>query len=304
MTKPNLKEMLSRQQLFVPCVYDCMSAKAAEIAGFKAMFLSGGAISYSQNGLPDMAFSTADEMIAVVERITNVTDLPLMVDADDGYGESPVVVYHTVKRLIKAGAQGFCIDDNTGIRGFERMEAVKADPSRPLEHPVISREAWLSKIKASVEACEGTDVLVIARTECALQEGFDEAIERCVRARELGCDMTLICGGLNDLETAKYVNKYDKGWKMFPDIFSVNGVPNAELDDLAKEGFNLVTFHIFEKAALYGMMLYGSQNIKNGNTVFSATHDLKGSVDPGELEKALTMNRDLWRARAREFLDV
>jgi len=304
MAKPRIKEMLAREQIFAPCVYDCMSAKAAEMAGFKAMFLSGGAISYSQNGLPDMAFSTADEMIAVVERITNVTDLPLLVDADDGYGESPVVVYHTVKRLIKAGAQGFCIDDNTGFRGFERMEASRQDPSRPYTHPVISREAWLAKIKAAIEACEGTDMLVIARTECATQEGFDEAIERCVRARELGADMTLICGGLYDIETARYVNKYDKGWKMFPDIFSVNGVPNAELSDLAEEGFNLVTFHIFEKAALYGMMLYGSQNIKNGNTVFSETHDFKGSVTAEELEKALTMNKELWRARQRDFLDV
>ncbi|NLL46928.1 MAG: isocitrate lyase/phosphoenolpyruvate mutase family protein [Clostridiales bacterium] len=304
MAKPNIKEMLAKEQLFVPCVYDCMSAKAAEIAGFKAMFLSGGATAYSQNGLPDMGFLNAEEMIAVVERITNVTDLPLLADADDGYGESPVVVYNTVKRLIKAGAAGFCIDDNTGIRGFERAEASRVDPSRPHLHPVISREAWLSKIKAALEACEGTDMLVIARTECALQEGFDEAIERCVRARELGCDMTLICGGLHDLETAKYVNKYDKGWKMFPDIFSVDGVPNAQLSDLEKEGFNLVTFHIFEKAALYGMMLYGSENMKNGNTVFSETHDLKGSVEAEELEKALTMNKDLWRARQRDFLDV
>ncbi len=304
MAKRNLKEMLAGEQLFAPCVYDCMSARAAELAGFKAMFLSGGAIAYSQNGLPDMAFSTADEMIAVVERITNTTDLPLMADADDGYGESPAVVYHTVKRLIKAGAQGFCIDDTTGFRGFERIEACKADPSRPRTHPVISREAWLAKMKAAVAACEGTDTVVIARTECVMQEGLDEAIERCVRARQLGCDMTLICGGLTDLKTAKYVNTYDKGWKMFPDIFSVDGVPNAELPELAAEGFNLVTFHIFEKAALYGMMLYGSQNIKRGNTVFSETHDLKGTVGSDELTAALTMNRALWRDRERSFLNV
>ena len=304
MAKPNLKKMLATEQLFSPCVYDCMSAKAAEIAGFNSMFLSGGAISYSQNGLPDMAFSTADEMIAVVERITNTVDLPLMADADDGYGESPAVVYHTVKRLIKAGAQGFCIDDTTGYRGFERMEACKADPTRPVTHPVVPREVWLSKMKAAVAACEGTDMLVIARTECVLQEGLDEAIERCIRARALGCDMTLICGGLTDIETARYVNAYDKGWKMFPDVFSVDGVPNAELSDLAEEGFNLVTFHIFEKAALYGMLLYGKENMKNGNTVFSETHDLKGSVTQSELKDALSMNAALWRNRERAFMDV
>lgn len=303
MQRPLIKEMLGREQIFAPCVYDCMSAKAAEIVGYKAMFLSGGAIAYSQNGLPDMGFATVDEMIAVVERITNCTHLPLLVDADDGYGESPVVVYHTIRRLIKAGAQGFCIDDTTGFRGFERGIAARANPEKPYQHRVISREAWLAKMKACVEACKGTDAFVIARTECFQQYGIEEALERTIRARALGCEMTLICGGLTTIKDAEYIAKYDKGWKMFPDVFSVDGVPNAELGDLDKLGFNLVTFHIFEKAALYGMMLYGTKNAAAGNTVFSENHDLKGSVSPQELEEALAMNREEWLEKEKDFMN-
>lgn len=303
MSKPNLQQMLAAEQLFVPCVYDCMSAKAAEAAGFKAIFLSGGAIAYSQCGLPDMAFSTADEMIAVVERITNCTDLPFLIDADDGYGESPVVVYHTVKRLIKAGAAAFTIDDSTGIRGFERMEAAKANPGRKMEQSAVSRKVWLSKIKAAVAACEGSDAFVIARVGVGPYD-MDEAVERTVRGRKLGAKMTMI-GGVRTLEDAQYINRYDKGWKMFPDVYSVDGKPNAELADVEKEGFNLVSFHIFEKAAMYGMMLYGSKNMQNGNTVFSETHDLHGgNVSPEELARALTMDKARWQALGQNLKRV
>lgn len=302
MKELKIKKMLAKEQLFVPCVYDCLSAKAAEKAGFKALMLSGGALAYSVNGLPDMAFSTPDELIWTVERITNCTDLPVLVDADDGYGESPIVVYNTVKRLIKAGASGMTIDDSTGIRGFERKIAAASSPdAKPYYHKVVSRKVWLSKIKATVEACKGTGALVIARTECAEEHGFNEAIERCVRARELGADMTLIVGGLKGIEEAKKVAEYDSGWKMWPDVFSVNGVPNVELKDVEKLGFNLVTFHIFEKAALYGMMLYGSKNIENGNTVFSETFDMNGLITQEELYEAISMDRKKWLTKLDGF---
>lgn len=258
MEHKSLKEMLSKEQLFVPCVYDCMSAKAAELSGYKAIFLSGGAMAYSQNGLPDMAFSTADEMVAISDRITSCVNIPLIVDADDGYGESPVVVYHTIRRLLKVGVQGFCLDDAGGYRGFERKVAAREN-GEVYTQECVSREVWLAKIKACVKACEGSNCVIIARTEVL---DLNEAIERCIRARMLGADMTLICRSMHSLEDGKKVARYDAGWKMWPDVYSVNGVPNVELEDVKKLGFNLVTFHVFEKAALYGMLFYGTQNMK------------------------------------------
>lgn len=293
MEKQTLKQMLASEQLFVPCVYDCMSARAAELSGYKAIFLSGGAIAYSQNGLPDMGFSTADEMIAVSDRITSCVSIPLIVDADDGYGESPIVVYHTIKRLLKAGVQGFCLDDAGGYRGFERKVAAKEN-NTPYSQACISREAWLSKIKACVEACAGTDCIVIARTEVP---DLNEAIERCIRARMLGADMTLICRAMRTLEDGKKVAEYDKGWKMWPDVYSVNGVPNVELEDVKKLGFNLVTFHVFEKAALYGMLRYGMEmkEKEKGNASDSFISD-----DPKikeEVKQALDFGRAMWLSK-------
>ena len=103
--KVKFRDLLSEGQLFAPCVYDCLSARAADLCRYQALMLSGGAVAYSMDGLPDMAFSTIDEVAWITERITNVNPWPLIFDADDGFGESPVVVYHNMYRLVKAGAR-------------------------------------------------------------------------------------------------------------------------------------------------------------------------------------------------------
>lgn len=270
--KITFRELLNKGQLFAPCVYDCMTARAADLCGYKSMMLSGGAIAYSQDGLPDMAFATIDEIIWAIERITNISPWPLIADADDGYGESPVVVYRNMYRVAKAGAMGLTLDDSTGIRGFERMHS--KNPMKGWN--VVPKEVWLAKIKAALTACEGSDCLVIARIHVPLNspEGFKEAIDRALRAKDLGAEMIML--GTHNMNMGNNVAKYVKGWKMWPDIFSVNGVPNCNLDEINKLGYRFVTMHLFEKAMMYGMMKYGTINHKNGNPVFSETHDMNG----------------------------
>jgi 2-methylisocitrate lyase-like PEP mutase family enzyme len=270
--KTTFRELVSKKQVFAPCVYDCITARAAEISGYEALMLSGGAIAYSMDGLPDMAFASIDEICWMTERISNISPLPVVVDADDGYGESPVVVYRNMYRLAKAGAMGITVDDSTGIRGFERLHQTgRAD--RPKE---VSKELWLTKIKASLAACEGTDCLVIARIGVNLKtrEGFIEAIDRALRAQDLGAEMIML--NTMDMDAGRRVAQNVKCWKMWPDIFSVNGVPNAKLEEIEKLGYNFVTMHLFEKAALYGMMKYGTENFKNQSSVFSELHDMGG----------------------------
>jgi len=273
------RDLLSEGQVFAPCVYDCLSARAAELCGFKALMLSGGAVSYSMNGLPDMAFSTIDEVAWITERITNANPLPLVVDADDGFGESPVVVYRNMHRLVKAGAMGITIDDSTGIRGAERFFYARAqgkEISMSEANKVVPRDLWLPKVKATLAACEGTDCVTIARIGVPIKtkEGFVEAMERALRAKDLGAEMIMV--NTQDLEDAKRVAKYVKGWKMWPDVTSKNGVPTVNLNDVYALGFNFVTMHIFEKAAMYGMMKYGLENFKNQSSVYSELHDLGG----------------------------
>lgn len=294
--KITAKELFeSGQQIFAPCVYDAMSARAAERSGYKCLMLSGGAIAYSMDGQPDMAFGTLDEIVTVVEAITNTVDIPLIADFDDGYGESPAVVYRNVKRLIRAGASGFTLEDATGIRGFERSEYYAANPdiSNPGNtHPetiCISREAWLAKIRAALAACEGTDCICIARTHAASAYGMEEAILRCELAKELGAPMTM-CGGLTFLEDGKRLAERDHGMKMWPDVICIDGRPAVELEDVRKLGFNFVTMHVFEKSALYGIFKYGSHDLPAKNVVFSTEHAM-GGLSEAEQKEILSMRR-------------
>ena len=85
-SKTTLKQLLKEGRVFAPCIWDCMSAKAAEMAGFKATLLSSGCMSFSMQGMPDLGLLTLDEVLMMTERITNISPLPLIVDAEDGYG--------------------------------------------------------------------------------------------------------------------------------------------------------------------------------------------------------------------------
>jgi methylisocitrate lyase len=272
--KTTLRELLAKEQIFAPCVWDCFSARAAESVGHKAAVLSGAALGFSMTGVPDVGIFSGEELIWATERLCNYTELPIIVDADDGYGETSLVAYNTCRRLAKAGAMAITLDDTTGFRGYLRwgkdfragVAAGKVDGNVP--HPVISQEQWLSKIRAALDGVAGTDCILIARTESKLGVGFEDAIERCVRATELGAEMTLIMG-LKSLDECERVNKVLPGWKMYPDVSTVNGKPDIELDDVAKYGFNLVTCHYLENASMYGMMDFGKHTVADRNTVYA-----------------------------------
>lgn len=300
MKKTTLRELLQKEQIFAPCIWDCRTARVAEVAGFKAALLSGGQLAESICGLPDIGLITADDLVQSTERICNYSPLPIIIDADDGFGDTPLTTYRLTQRLARAGAMALTLDDTTGIRGWNRWGAQMMGGYKDgdIDHKVISKEDWLAKTKASLAACEGTDCMVIARTECKLKYGLDEAIERCVRAIELGAEMTLIIG-LKTLEEAKKVAKHVPGWKMWPDVMSKNGIPDIELKDVAPLGFNLVTMHYLEKGSMYGMMDYSKHVIKDGSTVYSDQHDM--GMTPEERKKCMSLNLDWWLDLEKEF---
>lgn len=189
---PSLMELCEKEQILAPCIWDCRTAHAAELAGFKAILLSGGELAESVCGVPDIGLITADDLVQSAARISQYSVLPVIVDADDGFGDTPLAVYRLIKRLIEAGAKGCTLDDTTGIRGWNRWGSTYTknhsegkDDAKVL-HQSSTRERFMAKIKAALKAAEGTDFVVIARTECKLESGLDEAILRCQMARELG----------------------------------------------------------------------------------------------------------------------
>lgn len=285
----SLREQLSEGQVFAPCIWGCFSALAAEKSGFQTTLLSGASLCTDMCGLPDIGLITADDLVKGTEAITRYSYLPTIVDADDGYGETPLHAYRLAKRLQMAGAQGMSVDDTTGVRGFERFFLKMRNRETNILHPVVSREVWLAKLKAALEATKGTDFLVIARTEAKMQYGIDEALERCRLAREIGVEMTMIIGISNE-DDAVYVSERDPGWKMWPDVMSRNGVPDVTLERLDELGFNLVTMHVFEKAALAGMVDFGLHTIQERNTVYHDTYVprvIPGGFNQAQLEPML-----------------
>jgi methylisocitrate lyase len=290
--RATFREVVGRGLTFTPCVWDCYSAKAAELAGFEATLLSGASLGFSMSGVPDIGLHNQEELVWATQRIADYSPLPLVVDADDGFGDT-VNAYRTCRRLAKAGAGAITLEDTPNLRGSGRFEPAMQAATRAgkvggnVSHPVVSQELWLSKVKAALEACAGTDCVVIARTEAKLELGLEEAIERCLKAVELGAEMTFILA-LRTLEECQTVAEVLPGWKMFGDVATVDGVPFVRLTDIEPLGFNLVTMHYLEKGSMFGMLDYGRHVFRDRTTAYADDHTMGGLTRE---EQAAVMGR-------------
>lgn len=153
-------------------------ALLAKRAGFQALYLSGGGVAAGSLGLPDLGINTLEDVLIDVRRITDVCDLPLLVDIDTGFGPSAFNIERTVKSLIKAGAAAAHIEDQVGAK--------RCGP-RPGKE-IVSTEEMVNRIKAAVDAKTDPDFFLIARTDAIQAEGVDAAIERCKAYVEAGAD--------------------------------------------------------------------------------------------------------------------
>ena len=163
-------------------VAGCINAYAALMAertGFRALYLSGAGIAAASLGLPDLAISTLDDVLTDVRRITDSTDVPLLVDADTGFGSSSFNIARTVKSLIKSGAGAMHIEDQV---------QAKRCGHRPGK-AIVSEEEMVDRIKAAVDARTDPDFVLMARTDALAVEGLQSAIDRACACVEAGADM-------------------------------------------------------------------------------------------------------------------
>lgn len=154
-------------------------ALLAQRAGFKAIYLSGGGVAAGSLGLPDLGISSLDDVLTDVRRITDVCELPLLVDADTGFGASAFNVARTVKSMIKAGAGALHIEDQVGA---------KRCGHRPGKE-IVSQQEMVDRISAAVDARTDAQFVIMARTDALAVEGLDAAIARAVACVEAGADM-------------------------------------------------------------------------------------------------------------------
>src|ERR1700675_2595895 len=159
-------------------VINAYHAILARASGFKAIYLSGGGVAAGSLGLPDLGISNLDDVLTDIRRITDVCDLPLLVDVDTGFGASAFNVGRTTKSLIKFGAAAMHIEDQVGAKRCGHR------PGKEL----VSKDEMRDRIKAAVDAKTDPQFVVMARTDALAVAGLDRAIERALACVEAGAD--------------------------------------------------------------------------------------------------------------------
>jgi methylisocitrate lyase len=235
------RAVAEEQPLQVVGAINAYHAMMAERVGYRAIYLSGGGVAAASYGLPDLGMTSLNDVLADVRRITYVTELPLLVDIDTGWG-SAFNIARTVKEMIRAGAAGAHIEDQV---------LAKRCGHRPGK-AIVSKEEMVDRVKAAVDA-RSNDFVIMARTDALAVEGMDAAIERAVACVEAGADM-IFPEAMRDLE--QYRQFVDAvGVPVLANITEFGSTPLFTTDQLHGVGVGLVlyplsAFRAMNKAAL------------------------------------------------------
>ncbi|TXK59171.1 methylisocitrate lyase [Alkalisalibacterium limincola] len=217
-------------------------ALLAKRAGYRAIYLSGGGVAAGSLGLPDLGINTLDDVLTDVRRITDVCDLPLLVDIDTGFGPSAFNIERTVKSLVKFGAAACHIEDQVGA---------KRCGHRPGKE-IVSTQEMADRVKSAADARTDEAFFIIARTDAIASHGVDAAIERAIACVEAGAD-GIFAEAAYDLDTYKrFVDEV--GAPVLANITEFGQTPLFTRDELASVGvaiqlYPLSAFRAMNKAA-------------------------------------------------------
>ena len=243
MSNPNkmaakLREKIANGDFMpMPCCFDALSAKMIEQAGFGVTFMSGFAASASRLGQPDLGLMSYAEVVDQARNITDAISIPVIADGDTGYGNA-MNVRRTVEGFAKAGCAGVLIEDQLA-------------PKRCGHTPgkdVVTRDEAFDRIKAAVDARqEGTDILIMGRTDANHTHGLEEAIHRGKRYQEIGADIIFI-------EAPKTVEEMETICREVPGCHMANIVeggltPNLSMEQLQDVGFQFAAYPLTLLAA-------------------------------------------------------
>ena len=208
---------------------NAFTAKLAEAAGFRALYLSGGGVAANSLGLPDLGISTMDDVLIDVRRITDASALPLLVDIDTGWG-SAFNIARTIRSMIKAGAAAVHIEDQVGAKRCGHR------PGKELVPP----EEMADRIKASVDARTDEAFVIMARTDALASEGLDAAIARAQAYVAAGADM-IFAEAVTELPM---YTKFRKavGVPILANITEFGQTPLWTRDELAQAGVDIVLY--------------------------------------------------------------
>jgi len=270
----------------IPCVYDGLSAKIAEQSGFPAVAFSGNAVSASLLGMPDLGVLGMSENIEHVSKITRSLRVPVVCDADTGYG-GVMNVMRTVRDFESAGISGIHIEDQVTPKRCGLL---------PQGIPVISQDEQVIKIKAAIEARSSKDFYIIARTDAKSMHGLEEACKRAKAYIHAGADAAIVMGA-NTPEELLYASQVIQA----PLVTVIQEVPPTTLltDELLREVGCVIALHagVARYAVVKALQTVMATLRESGST--SSVSSMMSSFD--DYNKVLELDR--WLNIEKHFLD-
>lgn len=229
-------------------------ALLAKQSGFKAIYLSGGGVAAGSLGIPDLGITTLEDVLIDVQRITNVCDLPLLVDVDTGFGSSAFNVARTVKSLIKAGAAALHIEDQVGAKRCGHR------PGKEL----VSKEEMSDRIKACVDARTDEHFVIGARTDAFASEGLEQTLERAIAYKNAGADFIFAEAVPNLSDYKKFVQA--TSIPVLANITEFGMIDMFTLEQLKQAEVNMVLYPLSAFRAANKAALNVYEHIRNEGT--------------------------------------
>jgi 2,3-dimethylmalate lyase len=222
--------------LVLPGVFDALSAKIAEYVGFNAMFQTGYGSSAALLGMPDFGLLNSGETVDNAMRIIRAVRVPVLVDADTGYG-NPLNVWRLVRDLESLGAAGIFLEDQVWPKRCGHM----------VGKDVIPKDEYITKLKAALEARQSKDFIIVARTDARAPIGLEEAIERGKAYRKAGADVIFVEAPRSVEELKKVADEIDA--PLVANMIEDGVTPNLSASELLKLGYQIAVFPL---SAIYG----------------------------------------------------
>ncbi len=231
-TTETLKQRLQRAPaLLAPGVYDALTALLAERAGFEALYLSGGAVSYTQFGRSDVGLTTAKEAVDTCARIADRVRTPLIVDADTGFGNA-LNTQRTVRDFERAGAAMIQLEDQSFPKRCGHLE----------NKSLVSKAEMCGKLRAALDARHDSDTLILARTDAVAVEGLDAAIGRAEAYLECGVDALFIEAVTSAVEMDRVCGAFASRVPMLANMIEGGKTPLQSVGELGERGYRIVIF--------------------------------------------------------------
>ena len=255
-----LKSIIKTETLLAPGIYDALSGLIAEQSGAKAAYLSGASIAYTRFGRSDIGLVSVSEVHDTLAAVTDRIKIPIIVDADTGFGNA-LNVQRTIRSFERAGAAAIQIEDQSFPKRCGHLDG----------KVLIKKDEMVGKVKAAVDSRKTSDTLIIARTDARAVEGLQEAIDRAHAYHEAGADVLFI-EAPRSVDELKLIRKsFDLNIPLLANMVEGGKTPVKTANDLKSLGFNIVIFPGGAvRAATFQLQDYYAGLLKNGsNSEFS-----------------------------------